>query len=73
MATKCTAPPEQSSTHVFWNVHGHTVSHMITNAMNHVDHHVPDGHQTKSKNNVLMLMTLPLHHLEQIILNKHNN
>ena len=71
MATKCTAHPEPSSTHVFWNAHGHTASHMITNAMNHVEHHAPDGHQMKSKNNVPVLMTSPLHHPEQIILNKY--
>ena len=66
-AIKCTAHPEPSSTHAFWNVLGHTASHMITNAMNHVDHHAPDGHQMKSKSNVLMLTILPLHHPEQIL------
>ena len=53
MVIKCTALPELFSIPVFWNALGHIACLAITNVMNHVDHHVPDGHQRRSENNVL--------------------
>ena len=71
MATKCTVHQELFSIHVSSNVLGHIAYPVIMSVTNHVDHHVPDGHQKKSETNVLMPMTLPLHHLEPSILNKY--
>ena len=56
MVIKCTALPELFFIPAFWNALGHIACPVITNVTNHVDHHVPDGHQRRSENSVLTHM-----------------